>query len=164
MPAAAARVPRSSLTSRGGLPNLTVLFIIYTVRLTKQETLQRRIKARLKQQRTLVDSLLTLRQQLQGSLITRYGQCGKQNCVCRRGQRHGPYYVLSTRSGGSGGFTYLERTDAEQARQMVRRFRAFRTGLKRLQRFNQELVELLRRYQLGSAREGGRQLGIPIEG
>jgi hypothetical protein len=132
--------------------------------LTRQETLQRRIKARLKEQRALVDSLLTLRQQLQGSLITRYGQCGKDNCACRRGRRHGPYYVLSNRSGGSGGFTYLEQTDAKQAREMVRRYRAFRAGLKRLQRFNHDLVGLLRRYQQGSAREGGRQLGIPLDG
>ena len=134
-----------------------------TVRLTRQETLQRRIKTRLKEQRLLVDSLLTLRQQLQGSLITRYGQCGKQNCACRRGRRHGPYYVLSTRSGGSGGFTYLDRAGAKQARGLVRSYRAFRTGLKRLQRLNQQLVQLLRRYQQGSAREGGQRLGIPME-
>ena len=66
------------------------------------------MQARLAEQRALVQSLLRLREQLQGSLFARYGECGKEGCVCRRGSKHGPYYVLSTRSGGQGGFAYLE--------------------------------------------------------
>ncbi len=60
------------------------------------------------EQRLLVEKLLRLREQLQGSLFARYGVCGKENCICRQGRKHGPYYVLSTRSGGKGGFAYLK--------------------------------------------------------
>ncbi len=63
------------------------------------EEIRRHIRAQLGDQQVLVRSLLALREQLQGSLFERYGVCGKPNCACRLGRRHGPYYVLSSRSG-----------------------------------------------------------------
>lgn len=126
----------------------------------RTQEIRRRVQARLGEQRTLVGALLRLRAQLQGSLFVRYGQCGKENCVCRQGRKHGPYYVLSTRSAGKGGFAYLEGPKLEQARGLVEGYRDFRQGLRRLKRLNVELVELLRRYQEVTSREGGRRLGI----
>src|SRR4051812_38323601 len=93
---------------------------------------QRRVRALLVEQRSLVASLLDLREQFQGSLFTRFGLCGKAGCACARGQTHGPYYVLSTRRGGQGGFTYLDRRQAGEARRMVTGYRRFRRGLTRL--------------------------------
>jgi hypothetical protein len=127
------------------------------------EELRQRVRARLAEQRVLVRALLRLREQLRGSLLTRYAQCGKEACACREGRLHGPYYVLSTRSGGSGGFAYLARTKARKARLLVRRHREFQAGLRRLRRTNQRLVELLRRYQEVMTRRGGRGLGLPAQ-
>jgi Family of unknown function (DUF6788) len=31
---------------------------------------------------------------LRGSFVQRFTTCGKANCVCAQGQRHGPFYYL----------------------------------------------------------------------
>ena len=126
------------------------------------EAIQARIRETLARQRKLVAALLRLREQLDGSLFIRYGQCGKAVCACRGpGPRHGPYYVLSTRSGGRGSFSYLDGPTAQKARPRVERYRAFRAGLKDLQQVNGALVTLLRRYQQARLRKTVRRLGLP---
>ena len=125
--------------------------------------IRRRVQERLSEQRVLVRDLLRRREQLRGSLFERYGVCGKENCVCRTGRRHGPYYVLSTRTSGKGGFAYLEGPRAEEARALVTRYREFKAGLRRLRRTNAELVTLLRRYQQAMARRGGRKVGLSAQ-
>lgn len=124
------------------------------------EVLRERVQQRMNEQRTLVSALLERREQLQGSLFARYAECGKETCACRQGRKHGPYYVLSTRSAGHGGFAYLDPQRAAQARALVARYREFRTGLRRLRRLNLEIVSLLRRYQAAATRRSGRKLGV----
>jgi hypothetical protein len=123
------------------------------------EVIRRRVRGRLKEQRLLVQDLLHRREMLAGSLFERWGVCGKKGCACRAGQRHGPYYVLSTRSGGRGGFAYLDETQMAEARALVRAYREYRAGFRRLRRVNEQLVGLLRRYQEATVRAGGRRVG-----
>ncbi len=131
--------------------------------MTDPEQIRQKVRARLAEQRVLVRALLRLREQLRGSLFTRYAQCGKEGCVCRQGRLHGPYYVLSTRSGGAGGFAYLAGAQARRARDLVGRHREFKQGLRRLRRVNRELVDLLRRYQQTMTRKGGQRLGLSAQ-
>ena len=126
------------------------------------DQLRARIRETLAEQRRTVASLLRLREQLHGSLFVRYGQCGKAGCACQSaGRRHGPYYVLSTRTAGRGTFSYLDAPTARGARERVARYRAFRAGLKGLQRVNAALVDLLRRYQQAQLKSTVRRLGLP---
>jgi len=124
------------------------------------EDLRKRVRARLDEQRALVQALLQQRELLQGSLFARYGECGKEACACRQGRKHGPYYVLSMRSGGKGAFSYIEARRFREAQGLVERYRVFRQGLRRLKKLNLELVDLLRRYQEAVTRKGGRRLGV----
>ena len=124
------------------------------------ETLRQRVRARLREQRTLVERLLRRRELLAGSLFMRWGVCGKKGCVCQAGQKHGPYYVLSTRSGGRGGFAYLDAARAGEARALVKAHRDYRADLRRLRKVNEQLVVLLRRYQEATTRRGGRRVGV----
>jgi hypothetical protein len=126
------------------------------------EAIRTRVRARLAEQRTLVSGLLRLRTQLQGSLLVRHMECGKAGCACHTGRKHGPYFVLSNRSGGRGTFAYLDAAEAARARTLVRRHREFRRGLQRLQRVNVELVGLLRRYQQAQLRRTGVKLGVSV--
>src|SRR5262249_47207933 len=112
---------------------------------------------RLEEQRTLVRSLLALREQVRGSVFTRYARCGKARCACRGNRLHGPYYVLSGSDRGRG-FAYLERGRIGDARLLVRQARAFKRGRRRLRVVNRELVRLLRRYQRTSSRRGFARL------
>jgi hypothetical protein len=124
------------------------------------DDLRRRVRARLEDQRKVVRALIEARAQLPGSLFTRYGRCGKPGCACRQGPGHGPYYVLSQRSRGKGRFAYLDATRAREARGLVARGRSFRAGLRRLQKLNLELLDLLRRYQIAMATRGGHRVGL----
>src|SRR5580765_575538 len=103
------------------------------------EELRGRVRQTLAEQRRLVSSLLRLRAQLQGSLLVRHMECGKAGCACHTGRKHGPYFVLSNRSGGRGSFAYLDAEEAARARTLVTRYRQFRRGLQRLQKVNVEL-------------------------
>jgi hypothetical protein len=127
------------------------------------EDLRKRVRARLDEQRALVQALLQQRELLQGSLFARYGECGKEACACRQGRKHGPYYVLSMRSGGKGAFSYIEGRRVREAQGLVERYRGFRQGLRRLKKLNLELVDLLRRYQEVVTRKGGRRLGVAAQ-
>ena len=68
--------------------------------------------------------------------------------------------MLSTRSGGRGGFAYLDAGQMTQARALVMAYRDYRAGLRRLRQVNGQLVSLLRRYQDATARRGGRKVGV----
>ena len=124
------------------------------------DTQQKRILRLLTRQRALVSTLLELRRQLRGSVFTRYGTCGKAGCACREGEGHGPYFVLSTRSAGAGGFAYLDARQAAEARTRVAGYRRFRGGLRRLRTLNRELLEALQRYQEAVARREGLRMGL----
>ena len=126
------------------------------------EELRGRVRRTLGEQRRLVARLLRQRAQVQGSLLVRHMECGKAGCACHSGRKHGPYYVLSNRSGGRGSFSYLDAAEAARARALVLRYREFRRGLQRLQRVNVELVGLLRRYQQAQLRRTGVKLGVGV--
>jgi hypothetical protein len=126
------------------------------------DTIRARVRERLAEQRRVVGRLLRLREQLGGSLFARYGVCGKPSCACRSGRKHGPYLVLSTRSGGKGDFAYLDGRQARDARGLVTRHREYRRGMRRLKRVNEELVELLKRYQTATTRQATVRLGLPL--
>lgn len=124
------------------------------------QDLRRRIRAHLAEQRLLTQSLLRLREQIRGSLFVRYGTCGKKGCVCRLGPKHGPYYVFSRGSRGRGTFAYLEKREAEVARQLLDHSKSFHRALRRFRKVNAELLVLLRRYQDAAAQVGARRLGV----
>jgi hypothetical protein len=115
---------------------------------TTVDALSGRVRALLVEQRRLVRTLLRLREQQKGSLFVRWARCGKEGCSCEEDDgRHGPYHVLSTRSGGQGGFAYVPAERVAEAQRLVSGYRQFRAGLQRLRAVNEELVVLLRRYQ-----------------
>ena len=109
-----------------------------------------------------MEELLRKRELLSGSLFMRFGVCGKKGCVCQSGQKHGPYYVLSNRSGGRGGFAYLDKTQVREARALVKAYREYRADLGRLRKVNEQIVTLLKRYQEATTQRGGRRVGVPL--
>ena len=50
-----------------------------------------------------------------------------------------------------------------EARELVRAYREFRAGMRRLRKVNEQLVVLLRRYQEATARQGSRRVGLPSQ-
>ena len=50
-----------------------------------------------------------------------------------------------------------------EARELVRAYRDYRAGMRRLRKVGEQLVLLLRRYQDASARQGTRRVGLPLQ-
>lgn len=122
--------------------------------------LEQGIRSRLIEHESLVDALLQEREQIRGSLFSRFAVCGKTQCACAQGEKHGPYYVLSTRSAGSGAFVYLKEDQVSRVRDLVNRHRKFKKGLKRLKGLSSKLQEMFERYETTASRAGSKQAGI----
>ena len=69
--------------------------------------------------------------------------------------------MLSTRSGGRGGFAYLDEQQMAEARALVKASREYRAGMRRLRKVGEQIVVLLRRYQEATTRRGSRKVGVP---
>lgn len=122
--------------------------------------LERGIRVSLTEHDTLVDALLQEREQIRGSLFSRFAVCGKANCACAQGEKHGPYYVLSNRSRGEGAFIYLKEEQVSRVRELVERHRRFKKGLKRLKGLSSKLHTLFEQYETSAARAGYREADL----
>jgi hypothetical protein len=118
------------------------------------------IRLRLSEHGALVASLLDEREQLLGSLFSRYARCGKPSCACANGAAHGPYFVLSDPSLRRQRFRYLGAEQVPVARDLIARRRRFRRGLRRLQVLNTRLHRLLGRYSTTANRRGATRLAL----
>jgi hypothetical protein len=122
--------------------------------------LEQGIRDRLIEHESLVDALLREKEQIRGSLFSRFSACGKSSCACASGEKHGPYYVLSNRSGGLGDFVYLKEEQVGRVRELVNRHRRFKKGLKRLKGLSSKLHEMFEKYGTSAAQAGSRQAGV----
>lgn len=110
---------------------------IHHLRRTSTLALRRR-KAALLRQASLPPDLL------RASFVERFTACGKPNCACAAGQRHGPfYYVVANLGTGRILKSLLKTADRQQA---VRRGVAgYQAHWERLEELSQINLELLRR-------------------
>ena len=79
---------------------------------------------------------------LRASYVERFTTCGKPNCVCARGQRHGPFYYLTSNLAPGHVLKFLLKDSAQQqsAQQGVRHYQAHWEGLEELSQINAELL------------------------
>jgi hypothetical protein len=78
---------------------------------------------------------------LRGSLMERYLTCGKPDCKCARGERHGPSWYLSVtldqshRSGST-----VPADQVEQVRRWIENYRKVKERLEKVSDINRELL------------------------
>ncbi|MCG2796766.1 MAG: hypothetical protein L6427_13075 [Actinomycetia bacterium] len=77
---------------------------------------------------------------LKGSLNQVYRRCGNPNCRCARGERHGPFYLLTWSEGGKTRSKHIPREKASQVEEMIANYRKAKRLLDELSRANLELV------------------------
>ena len=110
---------------------------IYHLRRTSTLALRQR-KAALLRQAALPPNLL------RASFVERFTTCGKPNCACVRGRKHGPFYYLTANLGVGLIRKSLLKTAAQQ--QAVQRgVAAYQAHWERLEELSQINLELLRR-------------------
>lgn len=80
-------------------------------------------------------------QAIRASVVERYGTCGKSNCACHQGQKHGPYYYLTQCLAPGRVQKFLLKSEAERksAREATAAFSGFYEGLEELSQINTEL-------------------------
>ncbi len=83
---------------------------------------------------------------IRASVVERFNTCGKPNCACAQGQKHGPFYYLTQCLAAGKVNKFLLKTPASQqhARAAAAAFNEFYDGMEELSQLN---AELLRREQ-----------------
>ena len=79
---------------------------------------------------------------VRASVVERYGTCGKANCSCHSGDRHGPYYYLTqcVAKGHVRKFQLKTAQQQQRARDAVAVFNQFYDTLEELSQINAELL------------------------
>jgi hypothetical protein len=81
-------------------------------------------------------------QLLRASYVQRFTTCGKANCACAQGRKHGPFYYLASGLKPGRVLKFLLKTPAqqEQGRQGVEAYQRLWQGLEELSQINAELL------------------------
>lgn len=110
---------------------------IYNLRRTSTLALRQR-KAALLRQLIVSPSLL------RGSFVERFTTCGKPNCACATGARHGPFYYLTAHLGPGNIRKVLLKTPDQQKR-IRDAVATYQSHWERLEELSQINLELFRR-------------------
>ena len=107
----------------------------YRLRRTSTLALRRR-KAALLRQLAVPPDLL------RASYVERFTTCGKPNCACVQGQKHGPFYYLVSGLAKGNVLKFLLKTPSQQqqGQQGVAAYQALWEGLEELSQINAELL------------------------
>lgn len=104
---------------------------------------QRKSTLALRRRRTLLVKTIGLPAgMLRASLVERFGTCGRANCCCQRGQRHGPFYYLTQCLAKGRIQKFLLKTPAQrqQAQAAIAAWQSLQEQLEELSQINAELL------------------------
>ncbi len=80
---------------------------------------------------------------LRGSLVSQFKTCGKKNCHCQDGKKHGPFTYLSMHVDGRTKTLFVRELDRLKAQELVGNYRVFRQIKAELFQLNREISQLL---------------------
>ena len=112
-----------------------ILAKIYKLRRTSTLALRQRKSALLRQ-------LAIPPHFLRASYVERFTTCGKANCACAQGQKHGPFYYLASGLAPGQVLKFLLKTPDQQrdGQQGVTAYQQLWEGLEELSQINAELL------------------------
>jgi hypothetical protein len=91
----------------------------------------------------LVEQLSGVGPVLRASLIERFTQCGKGDCKCMHGEKHGPaYYLTVSYAKGKTRQVYVPKDLQPLAQKWVRNYHQAITVLEEISSINLELIRL----------------------
>ena len=111
--------------------------------MAKVHSVRRKSTLALRQRRAaLLHQLKLPPQAIRGSVVERFGTCGKSTCACHSGAKHGPYYFLTQCIAVGQIRKFMLKTPQSQtaARDAVDAFNAFYDQLEELSQINAELL------------------------
>jgi hypothetical protein len=89
----------------------------------------------------LQSKLSTPKSMIEGCIHKIYKKCGNPKCYCATGKKHGPYWALSTKTGGKTKITYI--SDADTLKKAFA-YKRYNKDLARLRKMNEKIYFWLR--------------------
>jgi hypothetical protein len=118
---------------------------IFASLMAKIHALRRKSTLALRQRKTsLLRQLHVPPDLLRASYVERFTTCGKPNCTCARGQKHGPFYYLVANLGGGRIVKSLLKTPSEREAVQLG-VAGYQSHWERLEELSQINLELRRR-------------------
>ena len=81
-----------------------------------------------------------------------FRKCGKNNCRCATGARHGPYPALSVNKEGRQKIVMIKKADVGTILEEAGRYKYFQETLAKIRRINKEVDVLLEKIKLSTIR------------
>jgi len=82
-----------------------------------------------------------------GSLVKVFTSCGKENCKCTKGQKHGPFLYLNQKIDGKYSQRYIGKESDKPTVKRVQAYMDFQDNLAVLRKINKEIDSLLNLYR-----------------
>jgi hypothetical protein len=118
-------------------------WVIFAYILAKIYSLRRTSTLALRQRKAALLRRLAIPPEfLRASYVERFTTCGKANCACARGQKHGPFYYLASGLVPGRVLKFLLKTPAQQrdGQLGVAAYQQLWEGLEELSQVNAELL------------------------
>jgi hypothetical protein len=119
------------------------LLLILSIYMARVHSLRRKSTLALRQRKTALLRQGTVPVQcIRASVVERFGTCGKPNCACHQGAKHGPYYYLTQCLAKGHVQKFQLKSPAQQAaaRDATTAFNEFYDALEELSQINTELL------------------------
>lgn len=82
---------------------------------------------------------------LKASYYERYIVCGKPNCRCARGEKHGPIPCVTVGKGKVATSTSVPAENVAEVKEMTQNYKEFREAQKEIKKINKEIDRLIQK-------------------
>jgi len=96
-----------------------------------------------KRRGTYIEKLLHPKPMIIGSLYEVYKTCSKENCCCKKGKRHGPFFALSISVEAKRRVKIVRKDDLTAVREKALAYQSFQKGLAKIRKTDKEIAVLL---------------------
>jgi len=80
-------------------------------------------------------------------------KCGKKNCKCNRGEKHGPYHALSVNRQGRQKIVMIKKADTPSVLDGAERYKHFQQTLAKIRRIDKEINQILVKLKIDTTTE-----------
>ena len=82
-----------------------------------------------------------------------YRTCGKKNCKCTKGDRHGPYAALSINKDGKQRIAVIRKAETILVMKKARRYKYYQKTLSRIRKIDRAIDRLLKKVKAETTNE-----------
>ncbi len=103
---------------------------------------------RLSEERSLLERIIMNRDRLiKGSLVWNWNVCGKKNCCCKKGKKHGPFPNLSVSIEGRTRMVFVPKDELVRVEKLAGNYKRFRKARARIVEINQEILSVINQIE-----------------